>query len=80
MSTPSESGPLGDEIPPAIPAPANPTEGIEPANDPVITPVTQVTETETGTVVVGYPSSSNTEFDVVPVVGSETDYDPRADS
>lgn len=75
MSTPTEGGPTEGEVPPAEPLP----EGgpAQPAGDTVITPVTEVTDTETGTVVVGFPPSTSTGYEVAPVVGADDGTDPR---
>jgi hypothetical protein len=76
MTTP-ETGPVAGDVPETDPVTVDPVDSVEPAEDPIITPVTETTETETGTVVVGFPPSTNTGYDVVPTVGSDEGFDPR---
>jgi len=77
LSTPTETGPVEGEVPPADPAPVDPVDSVDPADDPVVTPVTDVTDTETGTVVVGWPPSTGTGYDVVPTIGSDMGINPQ---
>ncbi|AUG87280.1 hypothetical protein HOS59_gp16 [Streptomyces phage Rowa] len=66
MSTPPETGPVEGENPTPEPVPADP---VAPAEDPVMTPVTDVTVDESGnTTVVGYPPSTNEVYTEQPSV------------
>lgn len=44
----------------------------------VSTPVTDVTETETGTVVVGYPPNTGTGSSEAPTEGADNSFDPQS--